>query len=215
MNNKITCDIINDILPLYVDDALSEDSKTAVMEHLATCSKCRQTVSAMSSDINGLDALEAKDNTFFKQIQKKIRKKIVLRILITIFVVLFIWVASDIYLAVHYAPVNPKALPDYIQECLTVVDIDGSYYIKQDDFFAQGDIVWLSFENGEFKFFLGESGIRSLGLVRSYNTTPKYQHLITPLPDEEVKAIHYCKPDGTIITTLWTDGEPLPQLTER
>lgn len=54
----------------------------------------------------------------FKQIQKRIQK-IVLRILITIFVVLIIRVASDMYLALHYAPVNPKALPEYIRECPT------------------------------------------------------------------------------------------------
>ena len=35
---KITCEIIKDILPLYVDDVVSADTRTMVEEHLAAVS---------------------------------------------------------------------------------------------------------------------------------------------------------------------------------
>ena len=34
---KITCNIIEDLLPLYVDDMVSEDSRKLVEEHLKEC----------------------------------------------------------------------------------------------------------------------------------------------------------------------------------
>ena len=39
---KITCNIIEDLLPLYVDDMVSEDSRQLVEEHLKMCPACRK-----------------------------------------------------------------------------------------------------------------------------------------------------------------------------
>lgn len=38
--SKVTCDVIKDLIPLYVDDVLSEDSKKIVDEHLEGCAGC-------------------------------------------------------------------------------------------------------------------------------------------------------------------------------
>lgn len=38
---KITCNVIRDLIPAYVDDALSEDSRALVDEHLGECEECR------------------------------------------------------------------------------------------------------------------------------------------------------------------------------
>lgn len=212
-NSKLSCDIINDLLPLYIDDTLSEESKNAVALHLSSCSKCRQAATVMNSAITGSESLGNRDNTLFIQIQKKLRRKIIFRIIIAFVVFLFIWVASNMYLAAHYAPVNPKAQAEYIEECLTVVLINDEYFLQQTDFFAQGEICLLQCKNGEINFYLGENGIRSLGLARSYSITPRYQQLIKPGIMDEVHTVNYCKPDGTVITTLWQANDPLPQLT--
>ena len=34
---KITCDIIRDLLPLYAEDMVSQDSKALVDDHLCGC----------------------------------------------------------------------------------------------------------------------------------------------------------------------------------
>ncbi|HYF77884.1 MAG TPA: zf-HC2 domain-containing protein [Symbiobacteriaceae bacterium] len=41
------CPVIQDLLPLYVDDALSRESWVLVDEHLADCADCRQALAAM------------------------------------------------------------------------------------------------------------------------------------------------------------------------
>ena len=39
---KITCDVIKDLAELYVDNALSDDSKKIVEEHIENCTKCKE-----------------------------------------------------------------------------------------------------------------------------------------------------------------------------
>lgn len=41
MNNKVSCEIIKDMLPLYYDDVCSDDSKRMVEEHLVGCHSCK------------------------------------------------------------------------------------------------------------------------------------------------------------------------------
>ena len=38
---KLSCDVIQDLLPLYHDGVCSEESKTIVEEHIATCAACK------------------------------------------------------------------------------------------------------------------------------------------------------------------------------
>lgn len=45
--NNINCNIIRDILPLYADDVVSEDTKTLVETHLDGCPHCQKTLDTM------------------------------------------------------------------------------------------------------------------------------------------------------------------------
>ena len=48
---KINCNIIRDILPLYLDDVVSDETKQMVEEHLQSCASCRAEASAMKKDV--------------------------------------------------------------------------------------------------------------------------------------------------------------------
>ena len=39
---KITCNVVRDLIPLYVDDVLSNDSKEIVENHIAECEGCKK-----------------------------------------------------------------------------------------------------------------------------------------------------------------------------
>ncbi len=39
---KINCNVIQDILTLYIDDSVSDDTKALVEEHLQNCEGCRR-----------------------------------------------------------------------------------------------------------------------------------------------------------------------------
>ena len=49
---SISCEIIKDLLPLYLDDVCSNDSKTAVTEHIAACEKCNAEFQGMQSHLH-------------------------------------------------------------------------------------------------------------------------------------------------------------------
>lgn len=53
-----TCDIIKDLLPLYIDGVCSEDSKRAVEEHLKTCESCREELEGYKGEITAADGQE-------------------------------------------------------------------------------------------------------------------------------------------------------------
>ena len=38
------CEIIRDLIPLYLDKVCSEDSRKLVEEHLAECSECKKKI---------------------------------------------------------------------------------------------------------------------------------------------------------------------------
>lgn len=46
---KINCNIADDLLPLYLDDACSEDSKAALEKHLSECASCREKLERMKA----------------------------------------------------------------------------------------------------------------------------------------------------------------------
>ncbi|MCJ8012989.1 zf-HC2 domain-containing protein [Paenibacillus sp. KQZ6P-2] len=48
---KIKCEIINDLLPLYIDNVCSEESRRLVEEHLASCSSCTYEAQKFQSEI--------------------------------------------------------------------------------------------------------------------------------------------------------------------
>ena len=49
--NNVTCSIVEDLLPLYMDGCCSKDSQQAVAEHMKTCEKCRETYRHLQSDL--------------------------------------------------------------------------------------------------------------------------------------------------------------------
>jgi len=48
-NNMNQCDIVQDLLPLYYDDACTPASRDFVKQHLQTCEKCRKTYAGLKN----------------------------------------------------------------------------------------------------------------------------------------------------------------------
>lgn len=65
MENK--CAVICDLLPLYIDDVCSEESKKMVEEHLAECSACRAVLENMQNELPTEPVPIPKQETVLKQ----------------------------------------------------------------------------------------------------------------------------------------------------
>ena len=98
--NKKSCELINDLLPLYADDVCSEESKSAVAEHIAECEKCRTQLEKMGRPIS-VDP--AADIAVMKRIKKRIRiEKIVIIGISAILLLIVLFAVNFFVFAVDY-----------------------------------------------------------------------------------------------------------------
>lgn len=83
---KKNCNIIKDLLPLYVDEVCSEDSKKIVEEHLKDCDNCQKELESINFY---LQTSKLNEKNIFKKFIKKINYKIIRNaILITLIIIL-------------------------------------------------------------------------------------------------------------------------------
>lgn len=68
---EITCDIINDLIPSYVDEICSKDSKKLVTEHIQTCTLCRQTVDRLKNTTFTTDQTETQQLNYMRRVKQK------------------------------------------------------------------------------------------------------------------------------------------------
>ena len=69
---EIRCSVIQDLLPLYVDEVVSDDTKSLVNEHLLTCENCRNEYEQMKGTL--YVPIENKA-TLFSQLNKRWNRK--------------------------------------------------------------------------------------------------------------------------------------------
>lgn len=71
------CEVIKDLLPLYVDDICSEKSKDIIEEHLVECEECRNYLDSLKGEIPPIDTepdvaeIQEAETTFFKKVKHK------------------------------------------------------------------------------------------------------------------------------------------------
>ena len=97
------CEVIQDLLPLYVDGACSESSTKMIKEHLETCSECRQIHQQLCSHTSEEILQKEKDGVISRHSRKLRKKKIrtiicsVVLTLIIVFTCISLWPASIDY----------------------------------------------------------------------------------------------------------------------
>lgn len=48
---KYECDVVKDLMPLYIDDVLSDNSKIFVKDHIDSCEACKKYYEKLSSEV--------------------------------------------------------------------------------------------------------------------------------------------------------------------
>ena len=59
MKPEHTCDLVQDLLPLWLDHTLSQDSQALIQQHLPHCPACRRILADMDALRAAADAAEA------------------------------------------------------------------------------------------------------------------------------------------------------------
>jgi predicted anti-sigma-YlaC factor YlaD len=106
---NISCELIKDLLPLYLDGVCSNNSKTAVEEHLAVCDTCRTELQNMQSNLpiggtgRNLKEAEAVKN-LSKRWKKGMMKSLIKGALIALAVIAIIAIIIFIFADVRIVP---------------------------------------------------------------------------------------------------------------
>ena len=97
MSDKLRCEIVQDLLPSYVDGLTSDETNEAVKDHLADCVSCRDMYERMKADETSAEKnsevmeKEKKEINFLKKIKQKHRLNLMLVVVIlTVFLQRFI-----------------------------------------------------------------------------------------------------------------------------
>lgn len=88
MKNDLTCGVVRDLLPSYIEGLLGEDSREAVDRHLETCPACTAQKEAMAARTGPEPEEAAKEVDYLKRVKKGTVKKIVLAVVCTALVLL-------------------------------------------------------------------------------------------------------------------------------
>ena len=72
------CEMIRDLLPLYIDGLTSKESNQEIEKHLKNCEECQKYYQEMTGEIDNFSVItneEIEDVNLIKKIKKKNRRK--------------------------------------------------------------------------------------------------------------------------------------------
>lgn len=121
---NITCNVVKDILPLYIDNVVSDDTRRLIEEHLGSCSGCRIEAEEMKRSIEiPLDRHIAVDEAgMIKNLKRRFLKK---KILIAIISAVAALVA--VALIYTYASVSRTVIP-FDDSKISITESGGKLY---------------------------------------------------------------------------------------
>lgn len=195
MNEKISCGIARDLMPLVIDDACGEDSRRAVENHIAGCEECAKVYEAMKAELPK-PAADEKENAHFAQSMKKTRRKS--RWIKAVCAVL----AAILLVTIGYFAANPRALfAEYTT--VPVSWIHDAQLVRRTD----GHLMLRFTPDQRYKRYMGVSpswtelpDMRSVDLRFNYSKLAKMLN-IEPVVDENW-FVTAAAPDGTLYIDL-------------
>lgn len=88
---NMNCNIADDLLPLYVDNSCSPDSRAALEEHLKECPSCREKLARMRQDDLGMKGQGKRNEPQLVGFSRKIRRR---RIRMAVLVIVLTFLAA-------------------------------------------------------------------------------------------------------------------------
>ena len=101
------CEIVRDLIPLYVDDVCSNATKELVKKHLEKCNKCKEIFETIKNNENNENSNEKES---LKKFNNKIKKNKIKAIIISLIVfVIVIILIKYIYSCILFNSIINKA----------------------------------------------------------------------------------------------------------
>ena len=183
MKNDLTCALVRDLLPSYVEGLTSEETNTAVEAHLASCPACAA-IRDHLVDPEPESEEEAREVDYLKKVKRRSGKRVVLAVLLTLLVVIGA-ILAKVFLIGSPASADTMAARTWTEGDMLRVEVTSG---------ASANAWWgwdTEVENGTARITARE------GIVSPIHPTA-YGELGIPL--EGLKEVYLC---GKLI---WQDG---------
>lgn len=139
--NKVNCNVIKDILPLYVDDVVSDDTRKLVSAHMESCHECQKKHESLCSKVMIPVENNAKP---LKKIKQAWNRKKIMLVSTTLIVAIIIMCSA--LLAVEHFVYQEKITVNgavYVQKGGNVTSLPADYteigYIHGISFWSTGN----------------------------------------------------------------------------
>lgn len=215
--NKLPCDVVRDLLPLYHDEVCSEASRQMIEEHLSSCKDCRAELAAIKQDL-GLapeDIKEhQKDRTALKSMSafwNKTRKKAFLKG-ITIATAVCLLLVGGYYGLFEWNITTVPSDNVKISNVSLLADGKIAYHAEITDGYALYRLKYDIDEDGNFYMIPLRPVIKDKA-EQPYALENWYDFIDLDMYKEDgkgpdIKAIYYGAPDEAIL--VWKEGMELP-----
>lgn len=192
--NNISCDVIQDLMPVYIEHMCSTESRKLVEAHMAECEGCGQVFRAYTDDtivreVSRTEAhAEGKENEFH-QILKNVENKVIKRVAVIAVSIVSFAAAIGI---INFVPVFPASYEDAIvhvtaSEEKDRIDIDTAQVRLHEDVVDDSIVL---------------TGRYSLAARRSYEKSGQRYRYEKSLGNRKISRVIYKGTDGTE-TVLW------------
>ncbi|MBQ6389481.1 MAG: DUF4825 domain-containing protein [Mogibacterium sp.] len=177
-DNRITCEVIQDLMPSYVDGLASESTARLIEEHIRDCAECRAMLENMQADGQAAqtpDDRDRKEIDFLRKSRKKGRRAVVLGVLLTLLIAAAAVCAKQFVIGSEYRGemgcdinVNGKTMDVGVTAADSMHVINGVDFTMQDGV-ARGTVKAVKpgiyHSSGTFSNTTGEDGVTSFEAV--------------------------------------------------
>lgn len=121
MKEENVCKIVQDLLPNYIENLITEDTKTFIEEHLNSCDECKKIYENMKKDLKTSTVTSKREINYIKKYNSKMKilKLIIFIVLIALIIVLgrraIIIISLQNKIAEHRASTNYH-MTEYVYE---------------------------------------------------------------------------------------------------
>ena len=99
----MNCDVIRDLLPLYMDELTSPNTNQQIEAHLQSCPACRDTLAKLSTPI---ETCHSENIDYIKPLRKHLRKRRIQNLCIILLVPILILLFRWIHIQIHFPEYN-------------------------------------------------------------------------------------------------------------
>lgn len=115
--NKLPCELVEDLLPMYVDQLTGSVTNDMIEEHLESCESCTQKYERMKQPVTGESEREVKEIDFLKKTKQRNKKRLLIWVAV-------VWLLAIVFLGARYYLCGSDLNPEYLFYQLDVSGTD-------------------------------------------------------------------------------------------